>query len=143
MWSTWGNSSLSGLQAPSGRWGIFVKVNAAVRSISKIEITKWSCHVNEKKRTKSSSNTPIAKARQVKREGYGEKKSPIFGQNVLQRRLALNMTQEELAKAIGASRPRITDIENGRFPTDPDRINAIARALGTDPNTLLGFILGE
>ena len=96
-----------------------------------------------KKRTKDSSLTPIMKARQIKREGYGEKKSPVFGKNVLRRRLELNMTQEDLAKAIGASRPRIVDIENGRFPADPERINALARALGTDPNTLLGFILDE
>lgn len=85
--------------------------------------------MSNKKRTKNSTLVPIDIARQVKKDGYGKKKSSNFGENILFRRLELNMTQEDLAKAISASRPRISDIEKGRFPDDPDRIIALADAL--------------
>lgn len=85
--------------------------------------------MSNRKRTKASTLVPIDYARQVKKKGYAKKKSSRFGENILSRRLELNMTQEDLAKAIGASRPRISDIENGRFPDDPDRIIALADAM--------------
>lgn len=96
--------------------------------------------MSNRKRTKDSTEVPIDIARQVKKESYGKKKSSLFGENVLSRRLELNMTQEDLANAIGASRPRISDIENGRFPEDPERIIALADALDVSLDILFGRV---
>ena len=73
------------------------------------------------------------------RKGYKSKKLPIFCQNVQKRRLELGITQEQLAKAIGTDRPRISQIEAGRLPRDEERIVALAKALGVDINWLFGY----
>ncbi len=73
------------------------------------------------------------------RKGYAGKKIPVFCQNVLKKRLELDMTQLELANAIGTTVPRISEMEAGRFPRDEDRIIAIANTLGVDINWLFGF----
>ena len=74
-----------------------------------------------------------------KRKGYKGVAIPVFCQNVQKRRLELGIKQEELAKLIGASKPRISELEGGKFPRSEDRIIALARALKTTPDVLLGF----
>ncbi len=73
------------------------------------------------------------------RRGYKSKKLPLFCQNVQKRRLELGITQEQLANAIGADRPRVSQIEAGRLPRDEERIIALATALKVDINWLFGF----
>ena len=73
------------------------------------------------------------------RSGYKGKKIPVFCQNVQKKRLELGLTQEDLARAIGTDRPRISQIEAGRLPRDEDRIIALAKALDVDVNWLFGF----
>lgn len=73
------------------------------------------------------------------RKGYKGKKIPIFCKNIQSKRLELGMSQEELAKLIGIDRPRISQIEAGRFPRDEDRIISLAKALNVDINWLFGF----
>ena len=73
------------------------------------------------------------------RKGYAGNKIPVFCQNVLKKRLELNLTQLDLANAIGTTVPRISEMEAGRFPRDEDRIIAIAKFLNVDINWLFGF----
>lgn len=71
--------------------------------------------------------------------GCVEKKIPIFCQKVRARRIALGLTQRNLADLIGAPQPRVNEIESGHMTSDCDRIIALARALETTPDYLFGF----
>ncbi len=73
------------------------------------------------------------------RKGYAGQEIPILCQNVLARRLELGLKQEELAEMIGTDRPRISELEAGRFPRDEKRILALAKALKVDINWLFGY----
>ena len=75
----------------------------------------------------------------TERKGYRGQKISDFCVNVQQKRLELRLTQAQLAEKIGVPPPRISELESGRFPEDPDRIIAIARALGVDINWLFGY----
>lgn len=56
------------------------------------------------------------------------------------RRLALNMTQEELAKKLGyKSKGSITKIESGYQNLTQPKIEAMAKALDTSPAYLMGW----
>jgi transcriptional regulator with XRE-family HTH domain len=74
-----------------------------------------------------------------KRAGYDGRKIFAFCKNVQSRREALGISQKAVADMLGIPQQRISEIEGGAFPDNPDRILALARALETDPNTLLGF----
>ncbi len=50
-----------------------------------------------------------------------------------------HMQQEELARATGLSTATIAGYENGTYVPGADKIYALAKALDTTPNVLLGF----
>ncbi|MCC8164888.1 MAG: helix-turn-helix transcriptional regulator [Planctomycetes bacterium] len=75
------------------------------------------------------------------RKTYKGQKISEFCLNVQKRRLEVGMSQAELAEELGIARPRISELESGRFPEDPDRIVAIAHALKVDINWLFGFTI--
>lgn len=61
------------------------------------------------------------------------------GEKIKERRLALGMTQTELAAAAGyADKGMISRIESGKVTLTEDRIRALAVALDTTPGALLG-----
>ena len=63
-----------------------------------------------------------------------------FGNRVKQKRLELQLTQEELAKAAGyTSRSSINKIELGQVDIPQSKILAIAQALHTSPTYLVGW----
>lgn len=63
-----------------------------------------------------------------------------FGKRIRDRRTALDMTQEELAKRAGyTSRSSINKIELGLVDLPQSKILAIANALGVTPAWLLGW----
>ena len=59
------------------------------------------------------------------------------GQQVLARRHELEMTQESLAKQVGASRTSITNLERGKQHVPLHQLLAIAEELGVDLHDLL------
>ena len=61
-----------------------------------------------------------------------------FSRNVRARRRALGLTQAQVAARMGWYPHRISQIEHGVFPSDPARIMALARALETSVEALLG-----
>ena len=62
-------------------------------------------------------------------------------QNIKERRKAIKMTQSQLAEAVGyADKGMISRIESGAVNLPHDRIEAIARALGTTSSELQGFV---
>lgn len=65
----------------------------------------------------------------------------ILGEYIKQRRIALNMSQEELAIKMGYSsensRSTIAKIEAGKQDITVSRLKALAKALDTDPETLV------
>ncbi len=82
---------------------------------------------------------PRKPANPYSRKTYTGKTIPAFCINVQKKRLELGMSQAELAEKIDTARPRISELESGRFPEDPERIVAIAKALSVDINWLFGF----
>ncbi|MEE1525445.1 MAG: helix-turn-helix transcriptional regulator, partial [Lacticaseibacillus paracasei] len=56
-------------------------------------------------------------------------------QVIRERRLALGLTQEELANKIGVSAPAVSKWEKGVSYPDITLLPALARILGTDVNT--------
>lgn len=60
--------------------------------------------------------------------------------NIRQKRLELNMSQEELARKVGyTSRSTIARIEKGEIDISRDKIFAFAKALKTTPSELMGL----
>jgi transcriptional regulator with XRE-family HTH domain len=60
-----------------------------------------------------------------------------FGHRVREHRLALGMSQEELADAAGIHRTYVSSVERGRRNVSLDNIVALAHALRIDPARLL------
>ena len=60
-------------------------------------------------------------------------------QVICQRRKALGLTQEQVAKDLGVTTPAVNKWENGATCPDLALLPALARLLKTDPNTLLCF----
>ena len=60
-----------------------------------------------------------------------------IGEKIRARRLALNMTTEELGEKIGVQRSAITKYEKGRVELKAKQIQAIAKALDVLPVDLL------
>ena len=73
-----------------------------------------------------------------KRKSYRGQEIPAFCLNMQARRIELMLTQEELGRLINAPKTRISEIESGRFPSDPERIISIAKALECSVDWLLG-----
>ena len=64
----------------------------------------------------------------------------VLGQNIKNKRLQLNLTQEELAQKLGyKSRSSINKIELGINDISQRQITAFAKALNTTPAFLLGL----
>lgn len=56
--------------------------------------------------------------------------SLIVGHNVSELRVRSGMTQQQLADACKVARPRVAEIESGRFNPTVDTVQSIADALG-------------
>jgi ribosome-binding protein aMBF1 (putative translation factor) len=61
------------------------------------------------------------------------KKTAMF---IRQKRRALGLTQERLAKRIGVTKAAVSSWELGKFSPTPRIIPKLARALGVDPDSL-------
>lgn len=55
---------------------------------------------------------------------------------IIRHRMALGITQEQLAKKVGTSNTAISRLESGRHPTKPETLSRIAAALG------MRFVMG-
>ena len=62
-----------------------------------------------------------------------------LGEKIKEARLYKDMTQAQLAKALGVPQNTLSQWENGRRQTPVEMIRPIAVALDCDPNYLLGF----
>lgn len=62
-----------------------------------------------------------------------------MNETIRARRHALGMTQEQLSERLGVSAPAVSKWEQGASYPDVTLLPALARALGTDLNTLMGF----
>lgn len=60
-----------------------------------------------------------------------------LGERIRQQRMAVNMTQEELATSIGMLRTSIVNIEAGRQKPPLHVIYQICHQLGIEPNTVM------
>lgn len=60
-----------------------------------------------------------------------------FARNVRTRRLALKLTQIELAERLEVSQPVVSDLENDRYSPSLDVVHKVAEALETTADTLL------
>lgn len=63
--------------------------------------------------------------------------SAATGGKIKQQRLELNMTQSQLAEAVGASVQQIGHCEDGDYDVAVDRVFALAQALSLSPADLL------
>lgn len=61
----------------------------------------------------------------------------ILAKNVVKRRNALGLSQEELAHAAGIDRTWLSKLETTRAAVSVDVIQKVARGLGVDPSELL------
>ena len=62
-----------------------------------------------------------------------------INETIRSRRHALGMTQEQLADRLGVSAPAVSKWEQGASYPDVTLLPALARTLGIDMNTLMGF----
>ncbi|MCI6587350.1 MAG: helix-turn-helix domain-containing protein, partial [Clostridiales bacterium] len=62
-----------------------------------------------------------------------------MNETIRARRHALGVTQEQLADRLGVSAPAVSKWEQGASYPDVTLLPALARALGIDLNTLMGF----
>ncbi len=62
-----------------------------------------------------------------------------MNETIRARRHALGMTQEQLADRLGVSAPAVSKWEQGASYPDVTLLSALARTLGIDLNTLMGF----
>lgn len=61
-------------------------------------------------------------------------------ENIRKRRLALNMSQQELAEAVGYSnKSMVSHVENGKIDLPVTMIKKFAEALNTTPSDLMGW----
>lgn len=56
----------------------------------------------------------------------------LVGANVAALRLRAKMTQQQLAEKCKVARPRIAEIESGKFNPTVETVECIAKALGVD-----------
>jgi transcriptional regulator with XRE-family HTH domain len=67
----------------------------------------------------------------------------VRGDRIRARRRAARMTQQELAARVGISQGFLSMVEAGAKDVSTTTLVAIAEALGTDPNDLLGIDANE
>lgn len=60
-----------------------------------------------------------------------------FGRRVKRRRLALHLSQSDLSKSVGMSRPWLVALEQGHGNPPAEKITALAVALSEDPKEYL------
>ena len=66
-----------------------------------------------------------------------------FGRRLAERRVALGLTQEELARRMGVSRASLVSWESGKFEPGLVRIRRLAHEIGVTPCWLaFGDVLG-
>lgn len=63
----------------------------------------------------------------------------VFAARLRGKRAELDLTQEELAKRAGISQGAVFQYEDGGYLPNTDKLCALAQALGTTPNYLLGW----
>ena len=63
----------------------------------------------------------------------------VFAAKLRGKRAELDLTQEELARRAGISQGAVFQYEDGGYLPGADKLCALARALGTTPNYLLGW----
>ena len=64
----------------------------------------------------------------------------VFAANLRAARAALDMSQEELAKAVGVSKDAIVKYESGEgYTPGADKIIAISHVVRKSPNELMGW----
>lgn len=78
-----------------------------------------------------------------KSKSYDGKKIPLFCIKMRERRIELGITQEQLGKAVGIPKTRISEIELGRPPLSHDRIVKIAEALSCSIDWLFDYEVKE
>jgi transcriptional regulator with XRE-family HTH domain len=66
-----------------------------------------------------------------------EKIAIAVGENIRRARVRAGLTQEQLAKAVGVTRPQITNLEGGRSNTTVPILLRIAKACHMRPSALL------
>ena len=65
---------------------------------------------------------------------------PVYravGARVQMIRELLGQTQDDVAKAVGMSRPNLVNLENGKHRMQMHHLEAIAKALATTPKNLM------
>lgn len=62
-----------------------------------------------------------------------------FASRLRGKRAELDMTQQELAERAGVSQEHVFQYEDGGYLPGADKLCALAQALGTTPNYLLGW----
>lgn len=65
--------------------------------------------------------------------------SDLFAARLRGKRAELDMTQQELADRAGVSQGAVFQYEDGGYLPGADKLCALAQALGTTPNYLLGW----
>lgn len=73
------------------------------------------------------------------RKPYSGKGISVFAKKFQQRRMELGLSQAALGRILGMAPSRISEIEAGRFPSDPDRLVAISDALKCDISWLFNI----
>ncbi len=64
----------------------------------------------------------------------------VFAANLRAGRAALDMSQEDFAKAVGVSKDAIVKYESGEgYTPGADKVMAICRVIGKSPNELMGW----
>ena len=85
-----------------------------------------------------TSVAPAAARRRAPQTALGDALRASFARNVRQIRQERGMTQEQLAKAAQINRSFVIRIEKGHFSVTLETVGAIAKALETPPETLIG-----
>lgn len=81
--------------------------------------------------------TPRPSLTPENRKRYSGKKISVFAINLQAKRKEVGITQGELGERIGISKSHVSQYEAGVFPTTPERIVALADALGCTCDELL------
>lgn len=62
---------------------------------------------------------------------------PFLSDRLAEARVAAGLTQQQLADALGVSKPRVSEWERGHTEPRASRLPAVARAVGVDPLQLV------
>ena len=67
----------------------------------------------------------------------------LLAETVVSRRKALKLSQAQLAKAAGISRPVLSNLENSRYTPSIPQLEALAEVLSFDPAEIFAEQSGE